>query len=81
MDKIRQTQTAPHYYNPKEYLALEEVAELKNEYCNRKMIPMTCETTNYHQIAKNFYALLKFAIKGQNYRLFMGDVRLWIPNV
>jgi Uma2 family endonuclease len=36
-------------------------------------------TTNHNQIAGNLYAHLKFGLKGQHYRVFIGDVRLWMP--
>jgi Uma2 family endonuclease len=67
------------YYSPEEYLALEEVAEYKSEYYDGEIVPMTGGTTNHNQIAGNVYIALSLALKGQNYRVFIGDVRLWIP--
>jgi Uma2 family endonuclease len=66
-------------YSVEEYLALEEVAEDKNEYIDGQIIPMTGGSTNHNQIAGNFYAELNFAFKRLDYRVFMSDVRLWIP--
>ena len=40
---------------------------------------MTGGTTNHNEIAGNFCSHLKFALKGKNYRVFIGDVSLWIP--
>lgn len=40
---------------------------------------MTSGTTNHNEISGNFCAYLKLALKGKNYRVFIGDVRLWIP--
>jgi Uma2 family endonuclease len=71
--------TEKQYYTPEEYLALEEKAEYKHEYIDGKIVAMTGGTTNHNEIAGNFYANLKFALKGQNYRIFIGDVKLWIP--
>ncbi|AFZ00968.1 Uma2 family endonuclease [Calothrix sp. PCC 6303] len=65
-------------YTPEEYLELEEKADFKSEYRNGKIIPMTGGTTNHNKIAGNFYAFLKFALKGSNYDIYIGDVRLWI---
>ncbi|MGA9379575.1 MAG: Uma2 family endonuclease, partial [Phormidium sp.] len=65
------------YYSPEEYLALEEVAEYKSEYYDGEIVPMTGGTTNHNQIAGNVYIALSLALKGQNYRVFIGDVRLW----
>ncbi|MBW4682096.1 MAG: Uma2 family endonuclease [Microcoleus vaginatus WJT46-NPBG5] len=72
-------QTQTRYYSPEEYLALEEKAEYKNEYRDGEIIPMTGGTTNHNKIALNFAANLKFALRGQNYDTYIGDVRLWIP--
>ena len=66
-------------FTPKEYLQLEEQAEYKSEYRDGKIIPMTGGTTNHNEISGNFYANLKFSLKQQNYRVYMADVRLWIP--
>ncbi len=41
---------------------------------------MTGGTTNHNEIAGNFYSNFKLALRGQNYRIYMGDVRLWIPS-
>ena len=73
------TQTEKRYYTPAEYVALEEIAEYKSEYHDGEIIPMTGGTTNHNEIAGNFYSHFKFAFRGQNYRIYMGDVRLWIP--
>jgi Uma2 family endonuclease len=71
--------TEQRYYSPEEYLALEEVADYKSEYIDGEIYPMTGGSTNHNQIAGNFYADLNFAFKKLDYRVYMGDVRLWIP--
>lgn len=73
------TQLEKRYYTPEEYLALEEVAEYKSEYHDGEILPMTGGTTNHNEIAGNFYSRFKSIFRGQNYRIYMGDVRLWIP--
>ena len=40
---------------------------------------MTGRSPNHNDIAGNFYAHLKFALKGKNYKVFIGDLRLSIP--
>ena len=72
-------QTQTRYYTQEEYLELEEKAEYKSEYRDGEIIPMTGGTTNHNKIAGNFYAYLKFGLKKQNYDVYIGDVRLWIP--
>jgi Uma2 family endonuclease len=74
-----QTYQEQRYYLPEEYLELEETADYKSEYIDGKIIPMTGGTTNHNQIALNFTTELNFAFKQQNYRVFIVDVRLWIP--
>jgi Uma2 family endonuclease len=74
-----QAKTEPRHYTPEEYLSLEEKAEYKSEYRNGEIVPMTGGTTNHNEIAGNLYAHLKFALRQQNYRAYIGDVRLWIP--
>jgi Uma2 family endonuclease len=74
-----QIQTQKPYYTLEEYLELEEKAEYKSEYRDGEIVPMTGGTTNHNKIAGNFYAYLKFALRGKQYDIYIGDVRLWIP--
>ena len=74
-----QLQTPKRHYTPEEYLALEESAEFKSEYRDGEIVPVTGGTTNHNKIALNFAANLKFALRGQDYDIYIGDVRLWIP--
>ncbi|MDF5709083.1 MAG: Uma2 family endonuclease [Nostoc sp. S4] len=74
-----QLQTHKRYYTPEEYLELEEKAEYKSEYRDGEIISMTDGTTNHNKITGNFYAYLKFALKGKKYDVYISDVRLWIP--
>jgi Uma2 family endonuclease len=71
--------TKQQYYSAEEYLTLEEAAEYKSEYIDGHIVPMAGASTNHNRIAGNLYASLNFAFKQQNYEVFMGDVRLWIP--
>ncbi|MBD2311091.1 Uma2 family endonuclease [Desertifilum sp. FACHB-1129] len=71
--------TDKQYYSIEEYLALEEAADYKSEYIDGEIVPMAGGSTNHNQIAGNFYAELSFAFKKLDYRAFMSDVRLWIP--
>ena len=73
--------TEQRYFTEEQYLALEETAEYKSEYLDGEIIPMTGGSTNHNQIAGNLYIALSLALKKRNYRIFIGDVRLWIPKV
>ncbi|BAY12483.1 Uma2 family endonuclease [Calothrix sp. NIES-2098] len=70
--------TQQRYYTPEEYLELEEAADYKSEYIDGQIIPMAGGTINHNQIALNLSSELNFAFKKQHYRVYMGDVRLWI---
>ncbi|MCL1467003.1 Uma2 family endonuclease [Argonema galeatum] len=70
--------SSKRYYSPEEYLELESAAEYKNEYRDGEIVPMTGGTTNHNQIALNVSVALSIAFKQQDYRVFIGDVRLWI---
>jgi Uma2 family endonuclease len=71
--------TEQRYYSTEEYLALEDAADYKSEYIDGEIFPMAGGSTNHNQIAGNFYAELNFAFKKLDYRVYMSDVRLWIP--
>ncbi|MEH2441695.1 Uma2 family endonuclease [Nostoc sp.] len=73
-----QTQTSKKYYTPEEYLQLEETSESKNEYRDGEIVSMPGGTTNHNEIALNFCTNFKLTMRGKNYKIYMGDVKLWI---
>ncbi len=66
-------------YTFDQYLVMEEAASEKHEYKSGKIVRMPGGATDHNKIALNFAANLKFAFKQQNYNIFIGDVKLWIP--
>ena len=66
-------------YTPEQYLELEEKSEFRNEYIQGEIKPVTGGTPNHNEIAGNFYTFLKLALRGKSYKVFMSDLRLWIP--
>jgi Uma2 family endonuclease len=72
------TELKQRYFTPEEYLLLEENAEYKSEYRDGEIIAMTGGTTNHNKIAGNFYKKFPLTIDGQDYEIFINDVRLWI---
>jgi Uma2 family endonuclease len=66
-------------YTPAEYLELEAKAEFRSEYRDGEILPMAGGTTNHNEISLNVATNLRFSLKGQDYRVYMSDVRLWIP--
>ena len=75
------TQLAKKTYTVDEYLELEIASDIRNEYRNEEIIPMTGGTPNHNEIAVNLLAFIKPALRGKPYRLFSADQRLWIPAV
>jgi Uma2 family endonuclease len=73
------TQAPPRLYSPEEYLELEARADYKNEYHDGEIVPMAGGTTNHNELALNISAALKLALRRQNCKVYIGDVRLWIP--
>lgn len=70
---------ASRTYSPDEYLELEVAAEMRHEYIDGEIIPMTGGTPNHNQILLNIAGALNFALRRQPYRVFAADQRLWIP--
>ena len=66
-------------YSIEEYLELEDNSEFRNEYLDGEIKLMTGGTPNHNEITGNFYTFLKLALRGKNYKVFMSDLRLWIP--
>jgi len=77
--QVTEQPTAQRYFTTEEYLALEETAECKSEYCDGVIIPITGASTNHNHISLNMSIALRLALKGLDYNVFMGDVRLWMP--
>ncbi|MGB3615199.1 MAG: Uma2 family endonuclease [Elainellaceae cyanobacterium] len=71
-------QIPPRLYTPEEYLQREADADYKSEYRNGEIVPMAGGTTNHNELALNLAAALKLGLRGQC-KVYMGDVRLWIP--
>ena len=59
-----------------DYLAGEEASELKNEYIGGTVYAMAGVTTDHNQIAGNFYASFKHALRGSPCRVFISDVKV-----
>jgi Uma2 family endonuclease len=65
--------------SPAEYLALEVESEIRHEYRNGEIVPMTGGTPAHNKLASALNALLWFALRDKPLSLFMTDQRLWIP--
>jgi len=66
-------------YSPEEYLEIEASSEIRHEYMDGEIVPMTGGTPNHNQILLNLAGALNFSLRRQPYRVFAADQRLWIP--
>lgn len=71
---------AQKIYTPEEYLDFEIDSEIRHEYINGEIIPMTGGTPEHNEIASILNAALRVSLKGKPYSIFIADQRLWIPN-
>ena len=68
-------------YTPEEYLALEAVAETRNEYYQGEIFAMTGASINHNRIVNNLLAHLHLALrKPAGGEVFMNDMRVWIED-
>jgi Uma2 family endonuclease len=68
------------YYSPEEYLELETAAEYRSEYLDGLIIPMAGGKPNHNQLAINLTSAINYNLRKKSYRVFMSDLRLWIPD-
>jgi len=73
------TESSKIDYTLEEYLELSETFEGRNEYLNGEIKPMTGGTPNHNDIAGNLYSFLKLRLRSKKHKIFISDVRLWIP--
>lgn len=66
-------------YTPQEYLNLEETSELRHEYIQGEIIPMTGGTPEHNELVSILNAILRVELRGKPYSIFVADQRLWIP--
>jgi Uma2 family endonuclease len=67
-------------YTPEEYLELEITSEIRHEYRNGEIIPMTGGTPTHNEIIGALTVILRLALKGKPLQVFITDQRLWIPD-
>ncbi|MDR7897723.1 Uma2 family endonuclease [Thermosynechococcus sp. JY1334] len=67
------------YLTPEAYLAQEVVATERHEYRQGELYTMPGGSVNHNELVRSLTVLLSLALKGQPYRVFVTDQRLWIP--
>ncbi|MEM8605033.1 MAG: Uma2 family endonuclease [Cyanobacteria bacterium P01_H01_bin.121] len=60
-------------------MELEVKSDLRHEYIDGAIVPMTGGTPEHNKIAGNLFFALMLALKGKPYDIFIADQRLWIP--
>ena len=73
------TETRHRFYTLDDYRQLEKTAEFRSEDRDGEIVSMRGGTINHNRITGNIYALLKYALRGNNAEAFMNDLQLWIP--
>ncbi len=71
--------TQERVYSAIEYLALEENAEVRNEFIDGEILPMAGGTTQHNVIVGNIYLAIRIATKGKNIQTYIENVKLRIP--
>ncbi|MDB9308271.1 Uma2 family endonuclease [Aphanizomenon sp. CS-733/32] len=75
---IAQDITTTHF-TPDEYRVMEETAVEKHEYRNGEIIAIAGGSEVHSAIATNLLVYLGFLLRDTNFRLYNGDLRVWIP--
>lgn len=68
-------------YSAEEYLDLDVESDRRSEFHDGAIVEMTGGTPEHNEITSVFNALLRVALKGQAYSIFITNQRLWIPQV
>jgi len=68
-------------YTVEEYLEFEVNTEERHEYNDGEIVAMTGGTPNHNDLASNLMVILKVGLRGQPFRCFITDQRLWIPQL
>lgn len=76
---VSRSESSPKQYTAQEYLEFEVNTEDRHEYDDGEIVAMTGGTPNHNDIASNLMVLLKVGLRGQPFRCFITDQRLWIP--
>ncbi len=68
------------YYNPTQYLALEEQALDKHEYAAGEIFAMAGGSANHNLIASNVNALLNFGLENEPCQVFTSDMKVLVKS-
>jgi Uma2 family endonuclease len=74
------TTKAKTFVTLEEYRAIAETSEERYEYCNGEMIVMPGGTAAHSRITVEITTCLNISVRGTNFQVYNGDMRIWIPN-
>lgn len=66
-------------YTPTEYLEREDRSSVKHELIDGEIITVAGASANHNRLNLNFCRLFPLEIDGQDYEIFMNDMRLYLP--
>jgi Uma2 family endonuclease len=69
----------PTFVTLDEYRAISDTAEERLEYRNGEIFVMTGGTSNHSAIAVNITSTLFIALRDNDFLVYNGDMRIWIP--
>jgi Uma2 family endonuclease len=69
----------PTFVTLDEYRAISETSEERLEYRNGEIFTMSGGTSNHSAIAVNITSTLFIALRDNDFRVYNGDMRIWIP--
>jgi Uma2 family endonuclease len=72
--------TQERVYSAIEYLALEENAEVRNEFINGEIVPMAGGTTQHNELVTNLCLCLKPQMRKRGGKVYTENVKLKIPD-
>lgn len=73
------TAALPKRYSLDEYRLLEESAEVRHEFHDGEVVPMTGGTVDHAAIISSLMYLFNACLKGTGFRVYGGELRVWIP--
>jgi len=65
-------------YTAEEYLALEVESDTRSEYRNGAIVEMTGGTPDHNELIGSLVVMLRIAVKGKPFQVFVTDQRLWV---
>ncbi|MGA1602410.1 MAG: Uma2 family endonuclease [Prochlorothrix sp.] len=66
-------------YSPDQYRQLEERAEIRHEYHDGEITPVTGGTLDHAKIIRTLIAIIYMALQDTDFEVYGGELRIWVP--